>query len=190
MKLMIVDCEFNQGPVPKLIQIGYVIANARSGQIILERSLYIDPFEPITQDIVELTGITDEIIKQKGMSLSDAYYVIKEDKKKLEFSAMVCQWGGHGEVGDIQAIRRELGISWDDFPFSRGVVDVKRIFMAYKAFAGGKSKKGLFGACEDLGLVFEGRQHDALNDAKNTFFVLKTMMDKMTKMDSIEQFLE
>ena len=72
MNYLSLDLELNnsrEGLVnPKIIQVGISIGNYESG-IILTKSWFLDPGEPIHEFITELTGITNFTIAQQSVSM-------------------------------------------------------------------------------------------------------------------------
>jgi DNA polymerase III epsilon subunit-like protein len=65
-----IDLELNSkqdGTTPRIIQVGVSVASPVMPDDIKTFSWYLDPQEPITPFIQQLTGITDEIIKEKSV---------------------------------------------------------------------------------------------------------------------------
>ena len=183
MKLLTIDLELNKNNIgtTKIIQIGYVITDTITGKVMHKQSLLVDPGEPIDSFITELTGITNEQIAASGRPLKDQYDVMVADCKRLNVASLPAQWG----IGDVYALKEELGLTWDECIFKRRAIDVKAVYQAYAAFTGNTTKTGLASAMRQLGLTFEGLEHDALNDAYNTYLVLKHLVDKMKLSDKI-----
>jgi len=198
MKVCCLDLELNQ-PSGKIIQIGYVIVDLNTKKVFRERSLIVNPNEPLGEierevngkkmTIEELTGITEARIKFDGRSLVDTYEILCIDIVQTNCSVTCVQWGdGMGDhKGDHDAIRRELGIEWKDFVFRARSWDVKSLYQIYAAFNNRGVVAGLGKAMKSCGLEFEGKEHDALDDAKNTFTIFNHLAQKMNLYDKIKK---
>ena len=185
MNVITIDLEMNKSVKKPIIQLGYTINNVKTGKLVMARSLFVNPNETIDPFITELTGIKDEDVADAG-SLLFAYERMATDIKKHQTSPFVLQWGlDHFEL------RNQLNIDWDNYIFARRCIDIKSLYQAYAmARPQGKTVAGLAKACEVLGIEFEGRQHDALCDAFNTFKVFKVLTDKMVKYDEINKVVK
>lgn len=179
MNVITIDLELNK-PNRNIIQLGYTINNVKTGHMIFSRCININPFEQLDPFIIELTGITQEQV-DSGVSLFEAYEQMKKDITKNQTSPFCIQWGL-----DHYELRQQLGIPWDEYCFARRGIDVKALYQAYAmSKPQGKTVAGLNKALEVMGLEFVGRQHNALNDAVNTFKAFKALTDKMVKWDEI-----
>lgn len=159
------DLEMNQ-PSGKIIQIGLCVGTINNGEILEKRSWIIDPKEPINPRIEKLTGLSDKLVRECGQSLEEAYEDIEGIYKEHSPFMNPLTWGG----GDSQTLRKQLGLSKDDrFVFGRRWIDVKTVYQAYQLAQGVKFQSGLSKSMNRLGLQFEGRKHDAMWDAINTF---------------------
>jgi len=166
VKYFSLDLELNNkkdGTVPKVIQVG--IALGETSENIKTYSWYLDPEEKITDFISNLTGITDEIIKEKSVPLSQ---VAEELGNLLTEEKPFCNpitWGG----GDANELKNEFRQNGINFPFfGRRIVDVKTIFV-YTQMVNGKSPAGsLKKSMRSYGLEFIGENHRADVDAYNT----------------------
>lgn len=188
-KVISLDLELN--PVSKkIIQIGYVICELRTNTILRKRSLIVNPEEPL-QVIQELgihisdyTGITETRIKFDGRSLKDAYNILVMDIEELKPTRTCVQWG----MGDIEHLRKQLNMSHDDYIFRNRVWDVKSLYQIHRLFHNQSVACGLGKAIENLGMTFEGRPHDAMDDALNTYRLFyelgrrSSMFDKINKL--------
>lgn len=189
-KVISIDLELNQ-PSGKIIQIGYVIANIRDGRILKEASLIVNPNEPLgllndrNMTITDLTGITQEQV-DNGLTLQEAYDYMCQDIKKYNPSRTPVQWG----TGDSRTIRTQLGLSYNDFIFRGREFDVKTLFQTYQLFNNDSVAAGLGSAMKTMGLEFEGREHDALADAYNTFLMFREMGNRLVISDKIRQVIK
>ena len=173
MKLTSLDLELNQ-PSGKIIQIGAVVGDTETGEITQRLRIYVDPGEPIAPFITELCAITQDQIDQQGIPLDDAYKLLKEFHLKYSTFMNPITWGG----GDSQEIKEQLSpASADDWCFGRRWIDAKTLYVSQtiakenRVYSG-----GLSGSLKRLGLKFDGRPHDAQDDAENTFKIYHHML--------------
>lgn len=167
------DLEFNQ-PSEKIIQIGAVIGNTKTGEILCDMELYVDPREPLSDRIIKLTGITEKDIHQKGMPLIQAYSILAENHINYKSFINPLTWGG----GDSSTLREQIGDP-ERWPFGRRWVDVKTVFQFYYWAKGLKARGGLAKSMRKLGLNFDGRKHNGRDDAYNTFRVYCCLLEKL-----------
>jgi inhibitor of KinA sporulation pathway (predicted exonuclease) len=160
----------------KIIQVGWCVFEAHDGKIELfeKRSVFIDIGTPLSNFIKKLTGISNEDLKG-GLTLLEAYNLLKEDQRKYSTSRIVRQWGN----GDMEELKAELesetpnnlltDYSWG---FGRSGFNVKHLFQAYCLANGLNERSGLAKSLRRVGLNFESvnnkGKHDALADAVNT----------------------
>lgn len=196
-KVITIDLELN--PVSKkIIQLGYVIGDLATGRIFLKQSIIVDPYEELQVipeqgiHISDYTGITQERIDKNGVDLMHAYELMCYDIKDHNPTTTCVQWGDGAEdnKGDHDCIRRELGLTWDQFIFRPRAWDVKSYFQIYRAFQRKSVAAGLDKAMESLGMKFEGRPHDALADAYNTFLIFRELGMRTVKFDQIKGIYE
>jgi DNA polymerase III alpha subunit (gram-positive type) len=169
MRLIAVDLELNQlNNSPKIIQIGAVCFEPHSGLVVDIFDQFINPNEPITKQIVELTGIDDTDVENSPNIVKGAQY-FNEFKVKHQANPIGIVWGS-GRSNDIYKIFDESGV---ESAFSNRIIDVKAIFnvLANSSSAKYRQKVGLGKALELLELNWDfkyGAAHNALADAYNT----------------------
>ena len=169
MLLISLDLELNQKvneqgiTVPKIIQVGAVIGDPANGKIVDELDIKINPQELLIPEIVELTAITQAQV-DAGTTCLDAYNQLKELKKKHNAHRMFLTWG----AGDNDALKKEVPkeAGW---VFGFRVLDSKTLAQSYCVANNITMQGGLEKSMTKFGLKFEGRAHDALVDARNTF---------------------
>lgn len=176
MKLTALDLELNQ-PSGKIIQIGAVIGDTKTGDISQRLKIYVNPGEPIAPFITDLCGITQDQIDSDGVDLDTAYSQLKSWHRQHSEFMNVITWGG----GDSDTIYRQLSdASKDDWCFGRRWIDAKTIHVSSmiakqdKVYSGGLST-----AMKAYNLKFQGRKHDALDDAENTFKIYYEMIYRL-----------
>jgi ATP-dependent DNA helicase DinG len=172
----------NDGTTPRIIQVGVAWGSPIRPEEIETYSWYLDPEEPITPFITQLTGITDEIIKEKA---------VPHDKLAEELGMLVSWekcfvnpvvWGGGGEGNDATELKdefRERGINF--LYFGRRVIDVKTLYVFNQMVLGKTPSGGLRKSMISYGLDFIGQSHNAEYDALNTlrFFFYFLQRQKM-----------
>lgn len=167
MKVVAVDLELNQ-PSTKIIQIGAICFQPENGEVIETFNRLVNPGEPIATEIVTLTGIRDEDVRQMP-PITQAATDLSAFKKRLQASPIGIVWGA-GKSNDVRKIFDESKI---ESPFKDRIIDVKGVFQMLANASGSKMRQkiGLHRACEILGLGWDsqfGAQHNALADAFNT----------------------
>lgn len=174
MNLLSLDLEMEQ-PSGNIIQIGYVIGDPLTGEIVHRRSILVRQEEPLSEFIQALTGLTDEDNKMEGISLEGAYRWLQNDLALYPCFINPLTWGG----GDTTALREQLEMGEDRFIFGRRWIDVKTVFIAQQMAKGLPFVGGLRKSMNRVGCRFEGRAHDALVDAENTFRMYSYLLKEM-----------
>lgn len=182
-KVISIDLELNQ-PSGTIIQLGYVIGEPITGRVFESKCININPKETLDPRIVELTGITQEDV-DNGTTLEEAYREMVEDMKKHNASTTPVQWG----EGDSRVIREQLGCSRDEYVFRNRTFDVKTIYQTYRLFNREKVVAGLSSALATMGVAFEGRPHNACDDAYNTFVMFKLLGNKFRLADKMNKLV-
>jgi inhibitor of KinA sporulation pathway (predicted exonuclease) len=165
MKLIVLDCEFNQ-PSGKLIQWGAVVYNTNKGKIIDFDRIFVKIDEALSSDITKLTAITDSALKRRGVTHEQAALMLCTLKKKHQANKCAVVWGG-GCSNDVTKVFEGSGV---ESPFVSSTIDVKALYRAYAACKG-NTAGGLGKSLSEIGLDWNsvhGYPHDALADAYNT----------------------
>jgi len=159
------DLEFNQ-PSQTIVQIGAVLGHLPSGAVHARFSCFVNPQEPLAPRISTLCGITPQALEIAG-SLSEAFEQLKAWRQPFvpEVQRNPLTWGG----SDSETLRQALSLDAEHYLFGRRCNDVKTLYTAWCHAQGRTSQGGLATSMKKLGLMFEGRKHDALYDAANTF---------------------
>lgn len=181
------DLELNSkqdGTTPRIIQVGVSVASPVMPDDIKTFSWYLDPQEPITPFIQQLTGITDEIIKEKSVS----HQVVAQElgniitENKCFVNPVV--WGGGGEGNDATELKDEFRERGIDFPFfGRRVIDVKTLYVFNQMVQGKTPSGGLRKSMISYGLDFIGTSHRAEIDAENTLRFFFYFLNKQRKFE-------
>src|ERR1035437_5490268 len=96
------DLEMNQ-PSGSIIQIGAVVGNIVTGEILEKLCVNVKIDEEISPFITELTGITQEDVNN-GISLLEAYNLLAVLHLKYKSFCNAITWGG----GDTQELFKQL----------------------------------------------------------------------------------
>lgn len=195
MKIMVLDAEYNQ-PSRKCIQIGAAIYDVRNAVCHGTFETYVNPGEPITPEITDLTGIRDQDVSD-APGIVEAYNMLKAFHKKEKCFRNPLVWGS-GVRNDSSAIHNEYCEAKEDLMrkvptdyqheenfMGFRVLDAKTIYQTMMLFENGQYAGGLADSMKRLGLTFEGDKHRALTDAKNTFkiwyYLARTIHDGLKK---------
>lgn len=167
MLFMSLDLEMNQ-PSGKIIQIGACICSFNTGLIVDELRIFVNPNEELNPQISTLTGITDQQLK-RGVSLFEAYEKLANLLQKYQCFPSPLIWGGNDNlVLKTELDKANVSYTWI---FGHEAIDVKAIYFAHTIKSGTPFYSGLEKIMKKLNLEFDGRSHDALYDAKNTFLL-------------------
>jgi len=162
-----VDLEMNQ-PSGRIIQIGAIVGNIYTGEVLERFSRFVDPNEPLTEFIINLTGIKQAEIDSEGVTLPEAYLDLVALHKRHKTFCNPITWGG----GDIETIREQLGPDHKGpWPFGRRWIDVKTLYISHRLSKKAFFVGGLAKSMTRVGLAFNGSKHNALADAENTFLM-------------------
>ena len=159
----------------KIAEVG--IMKVKNGEVIDEFSCFVNPEKPIPQRVVEVTNITDDMVK-------DAETIDKVFPKILEFlgDSVIVAHNAKFDVGFLKHNAKVLG-----YDFDYTVVDTltlaKDIFPNMKKYKLGK-------IADELGIVVEVA-HRALDDVDTTVKVFNVMIQKLkdrgvTKLEEID----
>lgn len=178
MKNLVVslDLEMNQ-PSGKIIQIGAVMGDVKTGSIVDRFSAFVNPGESLSQEIITLTAIHQEDV-DRASSLPVAYKALREwlEPHQKSRSLNPITWG----YGDTLDLMSEMGLNYEseEWVFGRRWLDAKTVFTAWSMSKGKDARSGLSKSMGAAGIAFEGRAHNALVDAENTFRMWKFLVDE------------
>lgn len=176
MNILAFDLELNQATTgAKIIEIGACVGNLQTRDIIDEYFAIVNPQETMVEQIITLTGITQEMV-DSGVSILEAYEGMIKMALKHACIKMPLTWG----CGDLPCLKSALPQEASKY-FGRREIDAKTLYQCYQIAHDGKVESGLAKSMQQIGLTFAGRQHRALNDAKNTFIIFAELLQKFNK---------
>ncbi len=149
----------------KITEIG--IMKVKSGEVIDQFSCFVNPEKPIPKKVVEVTNITDEMVK-------DAETIDKVFPKMLDFikGSVLVAHNAKFDINFLQHFAKELGYDFD-FTYVDTLSMAKDLFPEFKKYKLGK-------IAENLKIKVEVA-HRALDDVDTTVKVFNVMMDMLKK---------
>ena len=153
----------------KITEVG--IMKVKNGEVIDEFSCFVNPEKPIPPRVVEVTNITDDMVK-------DAETIDKVMPKILEFvgDSVLVAHNADFDIGFLKYNAKNLGLSLEN-TYLDTIRLAKDLFQEYKKYKLGK-------IAENLEIKVEVA-HRALDDVDTTVKVLNVML-KMLKDKGVE----
>ena len=147
----------------KITEIG--IMKVKNGEVIDEFECFVNPEKPIPQRVVEVTNITDDMVK-------DAETIDKVLPKVLEFvgDSVLVAHNADFDIGFLKYNAKQLGLTLDN-TYLDTLRLAKELFPDYK-----KYKLGII--AQNLGIEVLVA-HRALDDVDTTVKVFKVMLDML-----------
>ena len=182
MNVIVVDLEMAQ-PSRKIIQIGAVCMNLKTGFILSQFNQYVNPEEELSEYIIKLTGISQKQV-DTGFKIQDAltdFWAWTKDNNCKAVQA----WGS-----DVWELIEESKSNMIVYPHIRSY-NIKELATVVKsALPNSASKGGLLATMQTFGLTFEGRQHNALTDAINTAKLLFFIKEQFRQIFEIKKVIK
>jgi inhibitor of KinA sporulation pathway (predicted exonuclease) len=184
-----IDLELNNkqdGTTPRIIQVGVSIGSPVRPDDIKTFSWYLDPEEEITPFITKLTGIDNQLIKEKAVP----HQIVAEELGAL-ININKCfvnpvTWG-QGDADELKAEFRERNIH---FPFfGRRILDVKTLYVFNQMVQGKSPSGGLRKSMISYGIDFQGQSHRAEIDALNTLRFFFYFLEKQRKFEEYKELM-
>jgi inhibitor of KinA sporulation pathway (predicted exonuclease) len=184
-----IDLELNNkqdGTTPRIIQVGVSIGSPVRPDDIKTFSWYLDPEEEITPFITKLTGIDNQLIKEKAVP----HQIVAEELGAL-ININKCfvnpvTWG-QGDADELKAEFRERNIH---FPFfGRRIFDVKTLYVFNQMVQGKSPSGGLRKSMLSYGVNFMGTSHRADVDALNTLRFFFYFLEKQRKFEEYKELM-
>ena len=172
------DLEMNQ-PSNRIIQIGAVVGNIKTGEIFEEFSRYVkSEDDPISEFITKLTGITDEMCANEGVFLYEAYKELSALQQRHGAFINGVNWGD-----DRTSLYNQLKgqLQPKEWTFGGRHEDAKACYRMIATARDLPFRGGLAKSMTRFGLKFSGTKHSAKDDAKNTLLIYSHMMNSLKK---------
>lgn len=175
-KIIIVDLEATcwNGPTPEgmvneIIEIGVCLLDVNTGEISENRGIMVKPERSIISDFcTELTTITPELVEKEGISLQEAFRILKK-----EYDSQGRCWASFGAY-DMNQVRRQSTDMGIGYPFGPSHINVKTLFALKKKL---NHEIGMDGALKILEIPLEGTHHRGVDDAKNIAKILNWILN-------------
>jgi len=159
-------CYHDKTKPTEIIEIGIVPLDLLTMEVredISFSSLIINRKTEISDFCTELTGITQQMIKENGKDFGDVCNTIG---KFYSIKYPHGSWGNY-DIVKLQSQCKEYGV---DFPFGKTHYNLKNL---YAILTGDRNEKGLGKALKERKMEFKGKQHSALDDAINTALLMR-----------------
>ena len=151
-----------------IIEIGVCTYNFRTKKISKPESVLIKTKKSdISEFCTKLTGITPEMVEEKGITLKQAINILVD-----KYDSNRCLWFSWGDQ-DRTFIERDCRYYKLPNPFHVNYIDARDIY-CMKYF----TEPSVENALKELGMEFEGSPHRAGDDAYNTARILKELLWK------------
>ena len=174
-KIVAIDLETTDSDyhVGEIIQIGAIVVNT---DLSLGKS-YESLIRPTTSHRNPEAMAVNKISEDSMMISRYPNAVLKEfaefcKEETVEDRPLLGAWGAYFDIVFLKESFYKYGI---EYPFSYRCVDLKSIAIWEMAKRDDSASGGVYRFLEKLGLSFEGTQHDALADIKNTMRIIQKL---------------
>jgi inhibitor of KinA sporulation pathway (predicted exonuclease) len=152
-----------------IIEIGICELNRTTRAISKKQSIYIIPERSkISKFCTDLTGITPQLIKEKGIHFEEACEKIRD-----EYDSTLLTWAGFGNF-DKEQIMEQCDYLGIENPFSENYLNIMHQFKAYNGLY---KMMGLKRALKAMNMDFEGNHHSGADDAYNAAKILRKILE-------------
>lgn len=172
----------NATPNPKIIQVGVAWGSwdHYASESINTKKWYIDPDETIYPEITELTGITDQDIRDHAVDHQTVADELGNIIRTNDVFINPVTWGGGDSVELLSEFKQRNIV----FPyFGRRWIDVKTWHIFHMLSADKSVSGGLKGSMSRHGIQFQGTPHRADIDALNTLRLFFKMLDRQDRVN-------
>ena len=143
---------------------------------------YVDPKEPISPYITQLTGISQDDINSKAVPLQQVALDLQSIIQEYQPFVNPIQWG-HDDNAELLQEFKQNNVS---FPFfGHRAIDVKTIYIFLQATKNNSLKGGLRSSMNRYKLHFQGEPHRADVDAYNTLIFFFHLLKRQHLLDSL-----
>lgn len=156
-----------EGMRSDIIEIGFCVLDMNTTGITDRNSLIIKPANSnISKFCAGLTGITQEMVDQDGITLKEACAILSGHAKHTSLSAA---WGKF----DPRSLKKDCHHYGVEYPLTSDHSNAQKTF---RTKLGRKDETSVRKALAHLGRQFDGRQHRAVDDAYNTAVILSDIL--------------
>jgi len=181
------DLEMAQ-PSNRIIQIGAVCGNIKTGEVFERLSVFVNPHEQLTTKILELTGIKQEDV-DGGVTLEEGYDRLKAMHRKYKAFLNPLTFGGGDSLLILKQLKDEnpnfSENDGDQWCFGRRWIDVKTLYVSWRIANEQQIQGGLKNACKKVKVQSYGPFHRADMDALNTFNLFRGMLEFLKNDDKV-----
>lgn len=157
------------GQKTDIIEIGICELNRATRAISRKQSIYVIPERSkISAFCTDLTGITPQLIKEKGIHFEEACEKIRD-----EYNSASLAWAGFGSF-DKEQVSQQCDYLGIENPFSGNYINIMHQFRAYNGLY---KMMGLKRALKALNMDFEGNHHSGADDAYNAARILREILE-------------
>lgn len=176
------DLEMNQ-PSGNIIQVGVTLGKpAQSEEEYIVRQWLVSPGEPLSADITQLTGISEQDLAERAVSWETVGAELGALMREHEPFVNPVTWGG----GDSTALKDAFRSHGVEFPFfGRRWVDVKTLHTFLSLARNKNPQGGLRSVMAGYGLKFVGEPHRADADAFNTLRLFFHLLERQRTLEGI-----
>lgn len=156
-------------------------------------NLYINPMEKLNEKVIEVTGITDEML-----SKADTEDIVAE--RIMRFMEKADLWVGYNIPYDLKRLsgmakRQNMSFCLDSNPQAKGIIDVMEIarndiayddIVSYKKT--NKISKGLWRLQTVTPMElpeFDAKFHDSMEDVRSTTAVMEKLLPRMKELQTL-----
>jgi len=152
-----------------IIEIGICELNRTTKAISKKQSIYVIPGRSkINKFCTDLTGITPQLIKEKGVHFEEACEKIRD-----EYDSTSLTWAGFGNF-DKEQIMEQCDYLGIENPFSENYLNIMHQFKAYNGLY---KMMGLKRALKAMNMDFEGHHHSGADDSYNAARILREILE-------------
>ena len=158
----------------KITEIGAV--KVKNGEVLGRFNTFVDPEVPIPADIVELTGITDELVKgaPKYSEALKAFFDFVGNDPTKETQPLLIAHNANFDIGFIRHFAKEAGL-----PFENPYLDT----LALSRYINPELNKHTLDAIANAYNLGDFNHHRACDDAEMLAHIFFRMIDIMEKSD-------
>lgn len=162
-----------------IIQIGAVLLN-RNLKTIGTFERLVKPREPVSEFIIKLTGITNEMVESAPSFVdvaTDLELFVRSSVDNIK-NVRICAWGTYF---DMPILRRQYKEYKHYFPFSGTAFDIKTLAMLWMGLSNKRTDKlGVEHIANIMKIGASGNYHNAMVDAACEAEILQRIVSDLT----------